>query len=235
MNIEKELSKSYLPVAVPGLIFIFISAILSGVLFYSGLTIPGWIALFLTLFICWFFRDPERFIPLEKGAIVSPADGKVIIVKKVSHGKDAGEYVDSEALKVSIFMNVFNVHVNRVPFDGVVEDVKYTPGKFFNASFDKASLHNERNALSIRTEAGHFFKVVQIAGLIARRIVCSIEKGSLLRRGDRFGMIRFGSRLDLYLPPDTDIVVSEGQKVKAGSSILGYFKEKEREDGKGKF
>jgi phosphatidylserine decarboxylase len=227
MNIERELSRAYLPVAVPGLIFIFISAILTGFVFYFELIVLGWIASFVTCFVCWFFRDPERFIPKEKGAIVSPADGKVIVVKKIISGEDGSEYVDTEALKISIFMNVFNVHVNRVPFDGIVEEVKYTSGKFFNASFDKASVHNERNALTIKTEAGYTFKVVQIAGLIARRIVCKIKEKSVLRRGDRYGMIRFGSRLDLYLPLDTDIVVSEGQKVRAGSSILGYFKEKE--------
>ena len=227
MNIEKVLSRPYLPVAVPGLIFIFISAMLTGLLFYFGLVILSWLALFLTCFICWFFRDPERFIPKQKGAIVSPADGKVIVVKKVTAGENGGEYVDTEALKISIFMNVFSVHVNRVPFDGIVEEVKYTSGKFFNASFDKASVHNERNALTIKTESGHTFKVVQIAGLIARRIICKIEENSFLRRGDRYGMIRFGSRLDLYLPCDTKVVVVKGQKVKAGSSILGYFKEKE--------
>ncbi len=226
MNIEKSLSRSYLPVAVPGLIFIFISAVLTGLIFYFNLIILGWLGLFLTCFICWFFRDPERFVPKQKGAIISPADGKVIVVKKVT-ADEGGEYVDTEALKISIFMNVFNVHVNRVPFDGIVEDVKYSSGKFFNASFDKASVHNERNALTIKTEAGHIFKVVQIAGLIARRIVCKIEKNTFLRCGDRYGLIRFGSRLDLYLPCDTKTEVTLGQKVKAGSSILGYFKEKE--------
>ena len=223
MNQEKELSRPYLPVAVPGLIFIFASGIITGLLFYFAWAVPGCIALFLTGFICWFFRDPERFIPKQEGAIVSPADGKVIVIEKVTDG----EYVDNEALKVSIFMNVFNVHVNRVPFDGVVQEIKYTPGKFFNASLDKASEFNERSALTIKTKAGYTFKVVQIAGLIARRIVCKIEENTFLRRGDRYGMIRFGSRLDLYLPCDTKVVVSKGQKVKAGSSILGYFKEKE--------
>ena len=223
MNIEKELSRPYLPVAVPGLIFIFASGIITGLLFYFEWAIPAWAALFVTFFVCWFFRDPERFIPKQAGAIVSPADGKVIVIEKVTDG----EYVDTEALKISIFMNVFNVHVNRMPFDGVIQEVKYTPGKFFNASFDKASEFNERSAMTIKTDAGHVFKVVQIAGLIARRIVCKIEENTFLRRGDRYGMIRFGSRLDLYLPCDTKVVVTKGQKVSAGSSILGYFKEKE--------
>lgn len=223
MNKEKELSRSYLPVAVPGLIFIIAGSAVTGLLFYFGWTVPAWIALLITCFICWFFRDPERFIPNKEGAIVSPADGKVIVIEKVT----AGEYVDTEALKISIFMNVFNVHVNRMPYDGIIKEIHYTPGKFFNASLDKASEFNERSALTIKTDAGDVFKVVQIAGLIARRIVCNIEENTFLRRGDRYGMIRFGSRLDLYLPCDTKIVVSKNQKVSAGTSILGYFKEKE--------
>ncbi len=227
MNIEKQLSRSYLPVAVPGLIFIFISGIVTGLLFYFEVAILGWVALLLTCFVCWFFRDPERFITKEIGAIVSPADGRVIVIEKIINDENQNEYVETRALKISIFMNVFSVHVNRVPFDGVVQEVKYTPGKFFNASFDKASVHNERSALTINTTAGHTYKVVQIAGLIARRIICKVEKNSFLRRGDRYGMIRFGSRLDLYLPWDTKVVVSKGDQVKAGSSILGFFTEKE--------
>ena len=223
MNQEKELSRPYLPVAVPGLIFIIGSSVITGLFFYFEWFFLGVPALLLTFFICWFFRDPERFITKDEGAIVSPADGRVIVIEKVT----SGEYVDTEALKVSIFMNIFNVHVNRVPSDGIVQEIKYTPGKFFNASFDKASEFNERSALTIKTKAGYTYKVVQIAGLIARRIVCKIEENTFLRRGDRYGMIRFGSRLDLYLPCDTKIIVEKGQKVKAGSSILGYFKEKE--------
>ena len=223
MNQEKELSRPYLPVAVPGLVFIIGSSVITGLFFYFEWFLLGVPALFLTFFICWFFRDPERFITKDEGAIVSPADGRMIVIEKVT----SGEYVDTEALKVSIFMNIFNVHVNRVPSDGIVQEIKYTPGKFFNASFDKASEFNERSALTIKTKAGYTYKVVQIAGLIARRIVCKIEENTFLRRGDRYGMIRFGSRLDLYLPCDTKIIVEKGQKVKAGSSILGYFKEKE--------
>ena len=124
-------------------------------------------------------------------------------------------------------MNVFNVHVNRVPMDGVVEKVTYFPGKFFNASLDKASEHNERNALVIKTPQGSIYGVVQIAGLIARRIVCRVQPGDRLERGRRYGMIRFGSRLDLHLPLDTDIAVTLGQKVSAGSSIVGYLNQEQ--------
>lgn len=220
---REKLTRSYLPVAVPGLIFIFIGIIVTGLLFYFEWAVVAWLFLLITCFICWFFRDPERFITTKQGALVSPADGKVIVIEKVNKG----EYVDTEALKISIFMNVFNVHVNRVPFDGIVQEVKYTPGKFFNASFDKASEFNERSALTIKTSQGYTYKVVQIAGLIARRIVCQVKENTFLRRGDRYGMIRFGSRLDLYLPCDTKVVTAIGQKVKAGSSILGFLKKEE--------
>ncbi|WP_245809336.1 phosphatidylserine decarboxylase family protein [Desulfamplus magnetovallimortis] len=174
----------------------------------------------LTLFVCWFFRDPEREIPDDPEAIVSPADGRVIIVEKV----ESSEFIDEPVIKLSIFMNVFNVHVNRIPFSGEVQKVVYIPGKFVNASFDKASEDNERNALVIKTDSGLCYGVVQIAGLIARRIVCSVKTGDLMLKGKRYGMICFGSRLDLYLPLETRVEVNVGEKVKAGSTVLGYFR-----------
>ncbi|MCK5162279.1 MAG: phosphatidylserine decarboxylase family protein, partial [Desulfobacula sp.] len=144
----------------------------------------------------------------------------VIIVEK----QEKCEYFSDPRIKVSIFMNVFNVHVNRIPFDGVVQKVVYHPGKFMNASFDKASIHNERNALIIKTANDASFAVVQIAGLIARRIVNCVQEGEKIKKGDRYGMIRFGSRLDLYLPQDFDVAVSVGEKTHAGSTIIGYMK-----------
>jgi phosphatidylserine decarboxylase len=186
--------------------------------------ILGWhaLALFLlavTAFVCFFFRDPERVIPEEGGAIVSPADGKVLSVGVVPENEFAAE----KMLKMSIFMSVFNVHVNRMPDNGRVTDVVYHPGKFFSANLDKASANNERNAISLEIGRGRKLIVVQIAGLIARRIICKIRKGDLLRRGERFGMICFGSRLDVYLPEDTVPAVSAGDKVLAGKSILGHL------------
>ncbi|MBF0230024.1 MAG: phosphatidylserine decarboxylase family protein [Desulfamplus sp.] len=209
-------------VAPPGLKFIFSAVIITVLLFLIGLTFIGWAALFATLFICWFFRDPERAIPDDPNCIISPADGKIIVVEE----KLNNEFTNQSCIKVSIFMNVFNVHVNRIPFNGVIEDVIYVPGKFINASFDKASEHNERNALVIRTDSGLIYGVVQIAGLIARRIVCNVKKGDIVERGSRYGMICFGSRLDLYLPLDSKISVNIGQKVQAGTTILAYLKEK---------
>ncbi len=212
--------RSILPVAQPGLIFILITILITGVLFYFGWSLSAWVFVGITLFVCWFFRDPHRDIPVDEKSLISPADGKVIVIEKLKEC----EYLPDPCIKVSIFMNVFNVHVNRVPFNGVVQKVLYNPGKFMNASFDKASIHNERNALIIKTDQGRSFAVVQIAGLIARRIVNCVEQGEKLKKGDRYGMIRFGSRLDLYLPHDFNIAVNIGEKTKAGSTIIGYMK-----------
>lgn len=170
----------------------------------------------LTIFIVYFFRDPERTPPLKESAIVSPADGKVIIAEKVYEEN----HLKKEVLKISIFMNVFNVHVNRVPLDGEVVDIDYHPGKFLNASFDKASSENERNELLIRDKKGREILLVQIAGLIARRIVCYLSEGSSVVKGERFGLIRFGSRLDIYLPLEVELNVKVGEKVKAGETML---------------
>lgn len=178
-----------------------------------------WLELFfvpLLLFVLNFFRDPEREIPTDDAAIVSPADGKVI---KAGVERD-DRFLGRQALKISIFMNVFSVHVNRVPASGRVTKVVYNPGRFFNASFDKASLENEQNAVFLETTSGHTIAFNQIAGLIARRIVCYAKQGSEYRKGERFGMIRFGSRVDVYLPVECELSVKIGDKVSAGSSIL---------------
>ncbi|MBU0969000.1 MAG: phosphatidylserine decarboxylase family protein [Proteobacteria bacterium] len=217
MNPSKWPARAVLPIAVPGLKFVFLTILMTGMLFYFGWTTMASICLGLTLFVCWFFRDPERPIPTGEKTFVSPADGRVIIVENLQFC----EYLDVPCKKVSIFMNVFNVHVNRVPFDGVVERVQYNPGKFINASFDKASVHNERNALIVKTGADKKFAVVQIAGLIARRIVNCVQAGEQIKKGDRYGMIQFGSRLDLYLPLDFEVCVKIGDKTKAGSTVIG--------------
>ncbi|MFA5903211.1 MAG: phosphatidylserine decarboxylase family protein [Desulfobacula sp.] len=220
MDHSKWPARAILPVAQPGLIFIFIAILFTGMLFYFDWMVFAWISFSLTLFICWFFRDPDRDLPEGETAFISPADGKVIVVERQS----GCEYLTGPCTKVSIFMNVFNVHVNRVPFDGVVQKIRYSPGKFINASFDKASSHNERNALVVKTLDGKDYAVVQIAGLIARRIVNCVKEGEKIKKGDRYGMIRFGSRLDLYLPYDFEIAVHVGKKTMAGSTIIGYMK-----------
>jgi phosphatidylserine decarboxylase len=220
MDRTKWPGRAVLPVAVPGIKYMAGAAVLTGVFFYLGWTAIAWIAAGLTLFVCWFFRDPDRQAPTDAALLVSPADGRVIRVDRLA----ACEYLPEPCQKVSIFMNVFNVHVNRIPFDGVVEKVVYTPGRFINASFDKASVHNERNAVTIRTPAGQRFVVVQIAGLVARRIVSHAAAGRRVHRGERYGMIQFGSRLDLYLPLACQVQVKKGDKTRAGVTVIGQMR-----------
>lgn len=170
------------------------------------------ITLALALFVVWFFRNPDREIPRGGDIVVSPADGKVIGVSKAGNG-----------VKISIFMSVFNVHVNRVPVNGVVKKVEYNKGKFLVASKDKASLSNEQNAITLEDEKGRIVKFVQIAGIVARRIVCYLKEGDQVIQGERFGMIRFGSRMDVYLPNSFAAKIKVGDKVHGGSSILGIY------------
>jgi phosphatidylserine decarboxylase len=179
-------------------------------------SLPFWIG---ALFVLQFFRDPPREIPADPTLVTSPADGRVIVV-----GKAMDPYLQREALKVSVFMNVFNVHSNRAPVAGEVKERWYFPGRFFNAALDKASLDNERNALWLRMADGQDVTCVQVAGLIARRILCYVEPGSALRKGQRFGFIRFGSRVDLYLPLDAEVTAAIGEKVYAAETVLARLK-----------
>jgi len=205
------------PIHRAGYPLIFGSAFVTLILAVLGFTSLTLICLAATLFICAFFRDPDRVIPDRQDAIVSPADGKIIFVGNVPDSPfDLGE-----TIKISIFMSVFNVHVNRVPSSGQIKDIKYHPGKFFSANLDKASKKNEHNALLLETENGKNIGFVQIAGLIARRIICHVSPQDQVLRGQRFGIICFGSRLDVYIPADSDIEVSVGDTVKAGESVLG--------------
>jgi phosphatidylserine decarboxylase len=205
------------PVAREGYPFILGSAFATAIVAILGLYVLALFFLGVTFFVFFFFRDPERVIPEDEKAVVSPADGKVVEVNIVQESDFAAE----KMLKISIFMSIFNVHVNRIPDNGRVTDVSYYPGKFLSANLDKASRDNERNAVSLEIGSGRKLIVVQVAGLIARRIICKIRKGDRLSRGERFGMICFGSRLDVYLPPDTAPAVSVGDKVLAGTSVLG--------------
>jgi len=175
-------------------------------------SIPFWI---VALFVLQFFRDPPREVPSDPAAIVSPADGRVVVV-----GKARDPYRDCDALKISVFMNVFNVHSNRSPVDGTVTGVQYHAGSFLNAALDKASMENERNALLIRLTGGAEITCVQVAGLVARRILCYVGKDKPLVRGERYGFIRFGSRVDLYLPLDAQPAAAIGDKVYAAETVL---------------
>lgn len=213
------MKEAQIPVAREGYPFIGIAAFVAVILALLNYDTAAFAAMGLTVFILYFFRDPERITPEAEDALVAPADGKVIAVESVFDDRFVNEHV----YKISIFMNIFNVHVNRSPFPGKVESVCYSPGRFYSANTERGALENEYGALIMKTEPGCRFAVVQVAGLIARRVVCWAEKGDFLRRGQRFGLIRFGSRVDLYLPQKTQIEVRIGQKVKAGETILGYL------------
>ncbi len=177
-------------------------------------SVPFWI---WTVFALQFFRDPERVPPADPDAVIAPADGRIVAVEKVRD-----EYLEREALKISVFMNVFNVHSNKSPVEGEIKGRWYTPGSFVNADLDKASTENERNALWIQSPRGDV-TCVQIAGLIARRILCYVRVGDPLVRGQRYGFIRFGSRVDVYLPTTARAEVSIGQKVSGGRTILARW------------
>ena len=175
-------------------------------------SIPLWI---IALFVLQFFRDPAREAPGDAKTVVSPADGRIVAVEKAHD-----PYLDRETVKISVFMNVFNVHSNRAPVDGEVKQIWYNAGSFVNAALDKASTENERNALWIRADAGADVTCVQVAGLIARRILCYAKAGDKLARGQRYGFIRFGSRVDVYLPSNARVKAALGDKVYAASTIL---------------
>ncbi len=178
----------------------------------GGWSWPFWV---IALFVLQFFRDPPRTVPLQPNAVLSPADGRIVVVEKAQD-----PYAGREALKISVFMNVFNVHSNRSPVDGAITKVEYFPGKFVNADLDKASTENERNAVVVTADNGAVITFVQVAGLIARRILCYVSPGDKLARGQRYGFIRFGSRVDVYLPLTARPLVTVGEKVSATETIL---------------
>jgi len=208
-----------IPVAKEGYPFIFIAAftaLLAALLNWVIVSVFFWAA---GVFILYFFRDPERVVPDDPRAVVSPADGKVILIEKVADER----FLHGQILKISIFMNIFNVHVNRIPYDGVVKEIRYQSGQFLAADQERASFENENNAVFLEVEDDRRMVVVQVAGVLARRIVCWAENGDKVRKGMRFGMIRFGSRLDIYLPLSTQIEVEIDQRVVAGQTVLGYL------------
>ena len=210
-------SKIFPPIHTEGYKFLVISVIVTLVLLaFSGFL--GTIGILLTIWVYYFFRDPERVIIEDDNYLVSPADGEVIKVEEVDGPKEVG-LENQKFKKISIFMNVFDCHVNRTPCSGTVEEILYKSGKFLNASFDKASEDNERNYYKIKDNAGNNIIVVQIAGLIARRIVCETNNGQTLSQGERIGMIRFGSRADVYYE-NYEPLVKIGQKTISGETLL---------------
>ncbi len=192
----------------------------------SGATLLAFVAgfngmfallLILTLFVVWFFRNPNRKAPEKDGLVISPADGRVIRIEETTSDEQPGKTFQ----KISIFMNIFNVHVNRIPCSGAIRSIRYREGKFLSANLDKASALNERNAVLLRAANGQEIIIIQIAGLIARRIVCWLREGMQVRCGERFGLIRFGSRVEVFLPLGAKIIVRVGDKVRAGETPIG--------------
>ncbi|MGQ3673213.1 phosphatidylserine decarboxylase [Xanthobacter sp. TB0136] len=217
MTILDSIRKSLVPIHKEGYPFIAVACVIAILLLFFS-TFFGMLAVGLAIWTALFFRDPPRVTPLREGLVIAPADGVISQVGLARPPKEL-DLSDDPLLRISIFMNVFNVHVNRAPVSGRIDRITYKPGKFLNAELDKASEDNERNGLVI-TSAGLTIGVVQIAGLIARRIVSFVREGEEIGAGERFGLIRFGSRVDVYLPVGTKVQVSEGQITTAGETIL---------------
>ena len=208
------MEKSYPIIAKEGWLFLAIAFFVSALLTYIQNPL-SWIAWIVTLFMLQFFRDPLRTKSSKKNVILSAADGKVIAIEKMTN-----PYTNKSSIKVSVFMNVFNVHSNKCPVDGKILEKYYFPGKFLNAALSKASQENERCAITIQTKEKKIITCVQIAGLIARRILCYKDKGDEVKAGERYGFIKFGSRVDLYLPTNASIKVNLGQTVKNTETII---------------
>ena len=206
-------------IAREGWPFLAIALVVAVVLSVVGWWLLAIVAWIVFVFVLQFFRDPARSVPAEANAVLAPADGRIVRI-----GKARDPYLDRDALMISVFMNVFNVHSNRSPVDAAVAEVWYHPGKFVNAALEKASSDNERNALKLVTDKGAEVMCVQIAGLIARRILCYVKRGDRLERGERYGFIRFGSRVDLYLPADAVPRASVGDKVYATETIVAELR-----------
>jgi len=225
MSILDSVRKQLVPIHREGWPFIAIFAVVANLLAWIWSPL-GWIGGILTVWCIYFFRDPVRTVPVGQWLVISPADGRVSMIVEAVPPPELG-LSDEPMTRISIFMNVFNCHVNRVPVSGTIETIAYRPGLFLNAELDKASEDNERNAIIVNTGRERF-GVVQIAGLIARRIVGFVEEGDRLSVGERFGLIRFGSRVDVYLPDGYDLLVGVGQTMIAGETVIAA-----REDATG--
>ena len=211
--------KFKIPIAAEGLKLIILMIIFSACMFISGYNVIGAISLIITLFLIFFFRDPNRDVPHGDHIIVSPADGKIVSIKEIFEN----DYLHLNVKRISIFLSVFNVHINRIPIGGKVEHVQYNPGKFHIAALEKASLENEQTAIVISDRQTRIL-VKQIAGIIARRIACYVKPGDMVQKGARYGMIYFGSRTDIFLPKDAEIKVKLGDSVKGAKDIIAILK-----------
>ena len=210
------MTRPRIPLAREGYPFIAFTAFFTLITAILGYELLAWPALLLTTFVVAFFRDPERMTAASTNELISPADGKVILIEE----QFDDIYLQQKVIKISIFMNIFNVHVNRIPMDGTVKEICYKPGQFYAADSEKGALLNERCGVIMETRTGEDMVFVQVAGLIARRIVNWLEPQDSVQRGKRFGLIRFGSRVDLYLPVNSSVAVKIGQKVRAGETTI---------------
>jgi phosphatidylserine decarboxylase len=217
---QRDQIENRLPVAKDGLIFILLGIIISVILYYMGFVPAAILMVIVTLFIIYFFRDPVRACDAPDNAVISPADGRILEVRQIGEGDSP---LGENTIKISIFMSIFNVHVNRIPSKGRISEIVYNNGRFFSANLDKASEYNENNRITLETDKGHTIIFIQIAGLIARRIVCWINEMDYVKAGQRFGLIRFGSRLDIYIPSESRISIKVRDRVKAGETIIGYL------------
>jgi len=214
------------PINPAGHVFVVVFFLLALLLDHFSIFF-GWIGLLLTAWCAYFFRDPERVVPNRPGVVVSPADGRVVAVEEITPPAELGLGA-GKRLRLSIFLNVFDVHVNRVPAEGEIVAAHYVPGQFLNAELDKASEKNERMLLTVKRPDGVSIGFVQIAGMVARRIVCHVKVGDQVLRGQRFGLIRFGSRMDIYLPAGTESLVLPGQRAIAGETVLANVPERKK-------
>ena len=212
-------SRSAFPIAEPGYPLIAAAGFAALIFALVNIVSLALLALAATFYICWFFRDPDRITPHTENVLVSPADGKVVCLRVT----ESNPYVAGRCLQIGVFMNLFSVHVNRIPCSGRVREISYTPGRFYPADRETAFAHNERNAVILESEGGYTVGVLQIAGLVARRIICNASREQDVKTGQRFGMICFGSRVDLFLPEESRPAVAVGDKVRAGASIVGYL------------
>ena len=207
------------PIAKEGLPFIFIACAVTALFSFTGFFILSIFTGMLSLFVIFFFRDPDRKNLTGHKAVLTPADGTILEIAHLNDRNPLGE----PAIRVSIFMSVFNVHVNRIPITGIIKKITYRPGKFFSANLDKASKYNESNKVIMESADSHRIVIIQIAGLIARRIACWIKDGDHVEAGQRCGLIRFGSRLEVYLPVNSRVTARVRQKVRAGETTIGYL------------
>ncbi|MGH6908119.1 MAG: phosphatidylserine decarboxylase [Aestuariivirga sp.] len=228
MSIINSIQSAFVPIHREGWRFIAIFAAATLILFWLSLTPLGWIGVIATAWCAYFFRDPERVTPLRADLVISPADGRVSAVDEAIPPPEL-DLARQPVTRIAVFMNVFDVHVNRCPADGAIKRIAYVPGAFINAELTKESAGNERQALTLELAGGHHIGVVQIAGLIARRIVTFVKEGDRLAAGQRFGLIRFGSRVDVYLPAGVKSLVSTGQRAVAGETVFADLASQEAE------